>query len=435
MGFAIVAIVLILYNLTSTQSLNDSFVCPSTFIVPKNVDLDDIRWVNNSRKCAFPCRSPMWTDFEWKVTLGLAHAAMWIGLPLDVFVFLTWTLDKRKRKQYFVIFSCLCSMIAQFSLVGSSFYTFEQAFCSSDAVPIGPRDGINLCNIQSFFALYGFNGFTMCWMLQAVDLYISVVLRKSYTEKFRYFNYSVIFGFPALLTILMGAYKRYGYLDGTTICFATGPFVSYLLYIPVLAEFVVGCWASFAVIWVILKHNFYMRRSMKGSASSSSLGADIMKMVNRSFLFLASFLIFTFPVEVYRLYGYAYVHTGATDSLAKMTPWVKCIFKHFDGVTDESWIPYCGIHPPDRVPFALSLFHALSAHGTALLIASTYVIQPSVRRTWYNWIAVCLDLRKVAYRKSALSVGSSASLACGSVEDRRRSTVTKPAVVVPIRAP
>ena len=72
---------------------------------------------------------------------------------------------------------------------------------------------------------------------------------------------------------------------------------------------------------------------------------------------------------------------------ADISSWAACIFQHFDG-TDGSWQSVCGLHPEGRISPAVAGMAYLCESGNAVLISSTYLCNPSVWRTWFEWLGL-----------------------------------------------
>ena len=444
-------VISVIMNASANSTRTDFLSCPSVFISPTDTNLKGIEWaysINGTGICAHKCKLPCWTEHEWDIMFTLAHTAMWIGLPLDLLVIITWTLNSRKRKQYFVLSFATWSFIMQSSLVYSSFLTFEEAFCKyNGAVRIGPSDGFHSCNVQSFLGLMGLVGCCLSWMLQSIDLCLKLRHHQLLTKKMKPYNLILIIGGPLFLGGIMILSKSYGYLPGTTVCWAGGPWITYLAYFPFIIALLVGGPAAICVIMKIFfsfrtvvrsyrirslifpktdlsnpdsgkfalsnhNHNHNSNNQNDNHSNLTDNNNDIhnddhllnelpmlrntslyqlsvqsanFRRSKGALLFIISFLILIFPILVYRFYAYLYVHPGATFPMANMSPWVQCIFEHYDWKSDDSWKSICGSYPPIRIPYALSLFHALTTHGTALLISSTYLIQPSVWKIWRGW--------------------------------------------------
>ena len=387
-----------LTNISFTNS--SEFKCPSVFVLPEDLSDSRLNYVDGTN-CAEKCKSSIWTNNEWDILETLMTIVLCIGMPLDIIVILTFSLNKEKRSQYFVLYFGLCSFIAQIARVPALFYTFEQVHCKNNAVPIGYKDGLALCNVQSFMFLYGCIGGCMCWMLQSIDLYLKVVLKITCTRKYKKLNRCIIFGIPFIVIIAAGLSKQYGYQPGSSICLLGGIYSTYLAYLPVFIFLTVGAGAVFSVTYVILRQTVHKRKKTTDEDGSTRSGTDAFKVVKGSFLFVLSFLLLIVPVEGYRLYSYMYLHQGATFPVADIDSWAHCIFSHYDGINDHSWIPACGVHPPKRIPFFLACLHGIDAYGSALLISSTYLSQPSVWKVWRRWTHMGYHKLSLSNRKTS----------------------------------
>ena len=366
------------------RNSSGSSQCPSVFVYIEDSSDPTIQFVAGTN-CAMKCISSVWSHTEWKLLLTLCTIAMWIGMPLDIFIIVTWSFSKKKQNQYFVLAFAICSFIMQITLIITSFYSFEDVHCRNAAVPIGYRDGFALCNVQSFLFVYGIVGACISWMLQSIDLFMKVVLKKNDTKRYKPLFLGLIFGVPPFILLTIGVTKSYGYQPGTPNCMVSGIYTTDCVYVPALLCLVVGAIAIFVVIFVIVRHTRRLQRLVVTGTGQSTRN-DMLKMVKGSAFFVLSFFMLSIPAHSYRLYSYLYFHEGATFELADWSSWSDCIFQHYDGVNDESWLSICGAVPPRRVPLALAVFQGLSAHGTGLLISSTYLVQPSVWKIWRTWL-------------------------------------------------
>ena len=386
--------------------------CPSVFISIIDEMSEPGSQLIPGTNCAEKCISPVWSHSEWKLLLTLCTVAMWVGMPLDILVIITWSCSKKKRNQYFVLAFAICSFIMQFTLVVSSFYSFDDIHCSNAAVPMSYRDGFTVCNVQSFLFVYGSIGAGISWMLQSFDLYIKVVLKKNDTKRYKSLCLTLIFGVPLFILLTVGVTRSYGYQPGIPMCMISGIYTTYCIYVPVLLCLIFGAAAIFAVIFVIVRHSRKLR-GVVAAGTSQSNGNELFKMVKGSALFVLSFFVLSIPVHTYRLYYYIYFHDGATVEIADWSSWHSCIFQHYDGVDDVSWVSVCGAVPPHRVPLALAVFQGLSAHGTGLLVSSTYLIQPSFWRIWKSWLKLdggsptsSLYSRKLVVKRQSVENGN-----------------------------
>ena len=393
-------------SLTFAHNYNSSGIkiCPSVFVYAEDSSEPEIQFIEGTN-CATKCISPVWSHSEWKVLLSVCTVAMWIGMPLDIFVIITWSLSKKNRNQYFVLTFAICSFIMQITLVISSFYSMEDIHCRNVAVPMGYRDGFTLCNVQSFLFVYGSFGASISWMLQSFDLFMKVVLKKNDTKQFKTLFIGLIFGLPPCLLLTIGLTRSYGYQPGIPMCMVGGIYATYCIYIPLILCLVFGAGPIFAVIFVIVMHTRRIHSIVAIGNTHHSKRNDMFKMVKGSALFVLSYFMLAIPVHTYRLYCYIYFHNGATVEIADLSSWYHCIFQHYDGVDDASWVSICGAVPPRRVPIALAMFHGLSGHGTGLLISSTYIIQPSFWKIWKSWLkldSVSLSVSRLYSKKVVL---------------------------------
>lgn len=71
--------------------------CPRGFVVPEAPEDVENQWIPGTG-CAVACRSPLWTDGEWRALETITVVMGAIGLPFIIFMLFTWLVDGKRRK-------------------------------------------------------------------------------------------------------------------------------------------------------------------------------------------------------------------------------------------------------------------------------------------------------------------------------------------------
>jgi len=249
-------------------------ICPSAFVIPEYPFLNNIQWVNGTT-CAQKCISPVWTDSEWNMIRLVGQIIMWFGLPLDIIVILTWILSTKKRGQYLVLTFAILSILSQSTLYVSYFYPLESVFCSSNATPVSPDDGYTLCNFQSLIFLYACDGACFSWMIQSIDLYFKVVLKRRNTRQFATIYLFFIFICPLFMVVAAIVTRSYGYQPGGSICLLDGFYSTFFAYLWVFVALVIGGFCVFSVIGTIILHNLRLRAHVSSDSGSTTMNHNL----------------------------------------------------------------------------------------------------------------------------------------------------------------
>jgi len=137
---------------------------------------------------------------------------------------------------------------------------FESSHCSNNAVPFDASDGLNICAVFSFLTVYFDYATTMAWLVQAIDLYLKVCWGMSKASYFK-LHLLLIFGFPCLPCIFLGAYQLYGYQGTNFPCLIARKFAVekngdiFLLYFPLSGLVLIGVVCMSQVIIQIIRSN------------------------------------------------------------------------------------------------------------------------------------------------------------------------------------
>lgn len=112
-----------------------------------------------------------------------------------------------------------------------------------------------------------------------------------------------------------------------------------------------------------------------GNQPNQSAGASVankssnLKVLRTPAVFVVMFLIIWVSIFVYR--GTTYFHGNAyQDSLIE---WISCVFKNYDGVSDDSWLPICGKHASYRMSLSFSYWTVACVCGQSILISVIFL--------------------------------------------------------------
>ena len=104
--------------------------CPRVSVVPNMYDPRTVSVTGTG--CVVACRSNMWTTSEWNIFIIILYVFSYLGFPVAVFL---WVIDRKKRKEYLVIWFVNFSVLASSTFVVSSAMPFDEVFCATNAVP------------------------------------------------------------------------------------------------------------------------------------------------------------------------------------------------------------------------------------------------------------------------------------------------------------
>ena len=274
---------------TSASDSSYQTQCPEGFVVP---DTDDprITWVTGTG-CAVSCQNPMWTKDEWKTLIILVIAVGWVGIVMFLILIVTWLIEKERRQhQYLVICFATYALLTSVTFVSSTFYTFEQAYCVSNAVPVDDTDGLNFCNIESNLMIFSGMGCVYTWLLLSFDLFLKIAVGVRHTSQYKTYYLISVAVMPILFVGITNS-VRYGFTGFIPFCFLRSPHEGDLetWYIPitVMSSTVVVC--MLAVLYRII---LSIIKTSGGHVDESA--TQVMKklsILKTPILFLVQFLI------------------------------------------------------------------------------------------------------------------------------------------------
>jgi len=193
---------------------------------------------------------------------------------------------------------------------------WEKRFCRSNAVSIDASDGVNYCSVQVFAEIYFGLASALCWMFNAIDLFLRVVWERRSTRDLEPFFFATIFLGPLPSVIYLAWVRQFGYAFGTPSCWvqidASHDLDLYIWFVPIYVMTGVGIVAMAAVMYVITRSS--LRTSTSGNVREQ------LRALRTPILFVLSFLIFFLTLVGYRI-TYLLDKQRIEDAYAT---WVHC---------------------------------------------------------------------------------------------------------------
>ena len=371
---------------------------------------------------------PFFTDVEYERFRDVSFITSVLGCISSSILLLIWLLDPSRRSQYLVISFVGVALLYSIMIITLNLVPFEKYHCASNAVALEAVDGFNLCAVASFLYAYLDYALTIAWMLQAAELYWTVVLGKRIGGRF-YRHMLLIYVAPLIPCFVMGLVQMWGYSGTNITCLVsrTKAGVDILvIYFPLLAMLILGMTLMIRVfaflIWT--RHRQAQIRSIQqkqpetvigvpvlsastsyasyflfsrkvssinsanGSSAEGSNSLTISKLL-APLIFVAVFLVIFAINSIYR--GILYEQTGAATQSAR--EWASCIFKHFHGDNAE-WRDVCGSHPSQRPDFNAAMAYFVINGGQALIASFIYLSNPSL---WMPLVYVLWGVTRCVY--------------------------------------
>jgi hypothetical protein len=152
--------------------------CPYGFVIPDHPSDPDTEWVEGTN-CAIGCISPVYERSKYVGGQYLIDFIAWCGFILICVNLLSHRVSTRKPVHYLKLFNLALAMVATVINMITSFFPVEDRFCRDNANGITGRDGINFCTFSSVLLIYVTIGTMICWTIQILVLFNSIVLNQS----------------------------------------------------------------------------------------------------------------------------------------------------------------------------------------------------------------------------------------------------------------
>ena len=204
----------------------------------------------------------MFTERERKVQQTIVLVAPALGLPFISLVIITWVTNKaRLRKQYLIFaFICLSGLLTILFLIAAITESVGSKVCRDNATRVDQSDGISVCVVQAAAVTYCCLGISFCWSIQAVELFLKIVLKKKLTRRV-FVHIFIIFFIPLAIVVYAALGNNFGYNGELPFCLmihtvptAKNIFASDVrfFYLPILFTTFLGTCSMVAVIIKIL---------------------------------------------------------------------------------------------------------------------------------------------------------------------------------------
>ena len=379
--------------------------CPSALVIPDDPSDKEIEWIGTSG-CALGCKSPIWTEQEWSIFLWSEFIASYLGLIPILATGLTWTFNRGRRKQYIVtalMWSALIYSVATCALTATP---FEKRYCRNNAVPIGPKDGFNICNYEAIGAAQYFGlVFIYSWFSQALDIFLRVVRGWHTTLMLRPYYLAFIFVTPlyaviSIVAVAAQGRKSFGYFRGMLHCWIESPMDMWTFIFPAFSLFAVGFFMMVTVMYKLYQDAAVARRASNLESknvdddschSPRSLSSRVavhrkeakgpLKVLKQPLAFVVLTFLGIIPWWVWRLDGFR-----RRDEMpaVDMDHWLNCILDNFNG-DDSVWRRICGAHPPNRSDPVLTGLSNMCLFSVPIFVSSIYMLSPSLWKLWYYY--------------------------------------------------
>ena len=79
-------------------------------------------------------------------------------------------------------------------------------------------------------------------------------------------------------------------------------------------------------------------------------------------------------------YHVAYFFFYDNEVESAIADWTTCVFHHYDGVNDDSWVNQCGIIPKNHASSTAAIWYVFCLSGHSFVLATIYL--PSMFAIW-----------------------------------------------------
>ena len=151
------------------------------------------------------------------------------GFPMITVVAIIWGLDKTRRNQQYLLFIFI-SISSVFSLwllivsIGNILNEFDDGhhyhnnLCYDNATELHQGDGISICVLSAGIIMYCCLSLSMCWCLQAIELFTKIVLKRK-SRKYVIYHLFLIFILPLIPVLYTAINGSFGYDRVLPFCF------------------------------------------------------------------------------------------------------------------------------------------------------------------------------------------------------------------------
>jgi hypothetical protein len=327
--------------------------CPRGFVwwqQPPNSLLDPSKYrhhdhgppdVVNGTHCAISCsRSPYLTEKQYddmysSSTFVIPCLLLLISIPL--FISFVLRNNRRWKKNYLLVVYYFFALPVSIMNAVTHFLNYLEngsTFCVDDAMPYGPNAPvITMCLFQWVVTSFAQWATFIAYACVNIELVSLIVAHKSLASRWRWFLLT-IFGIPLVRVVV--AVSMAGQLHAHQAPFDACNFdeSSMTKYFTLLFL------GSSVVCLFVCFLNHVKRACSAASGDESRLVLGSVPMLFSTMAMIAYALMFV-------IRGHVLVAVDLADSTKLLEKQISCIFEHYDGVSDQSWITACseGIEP------------------------------------------------------------------------------------------
>jgi len=347
-------------------------ICPTGFVIPEHPDDHRVQYVDLTiTECAFSCVShPRYTpeEYAW-VFIVRFWSSIFSGFLALAAVGLWCTDRKNMRHNFFVIVYGINMVVAAFVLTLVFFPGPEERFCVDNATPIYDNPEPT-CSIEGFWLAFCFGVMCVCWCCQSYVLYDRIVLgtRPEHARTVEYLPW--IIGLPLLSTLVLAGVESFVYELGRVNCDLWGKHPELDFFFGWLLDIVAVFLGIFFVCTITWKIAMLYRTRSQTKEGNSNLW-KVVKLFSTALKYMFAFGFYLGSLMVVAVV--LGVGDGDTSDEQLDRTWALCVFQHFDGVSDSSFLPQCGRTPERNLSFetlCFLQFYTFGMHG--LLFIGVY---------------------------------------------------------------
>jgi hypothetical protein len=255
-------------------------------------------------------------------------------LSIPIFCLIIFN-SKRWKKNYLFVVFYFCSLPVAFVNLSSHLLNYLEngsSFCVNNSVAYSAGEPmLIMCFLQSVVLCY-FQWATNITILSIVsDLAYLMVRGKTLSDHWKVLM-GLIFGLPLISVTVMLVQGKQGYDSPLDSCTNLDTTINYFP-MAIVAAFSVGCMVtSYVTIGLML---------WRSDTRTKRIHILVSKVICSAPLIFTTFsMAFYVAIAVFR--GKMLKRMSIIRSSSVLQAHVDCVFHHYDGVNDQSWISVCG---------------------------------------------------------------------------------------------
>lgn len=336
-------------------------VCPTGFVVPSSPGNIGIEFVDLAiTDCAFSCvNHPRYLPSEYDIIFAVRLGSICFSCIMSFIAVYLWMMDRKHIVNNFFVILYGCVMFVG-SLTLALVFTPGRAkrFCEDTATPIyeNPQP---TCSAEGFAMLCSLTVMCFCWCFQSYEVFNAVVRRAGkraeQPKSCAYLPW--IIGPPFVCSMVLSIAGSFVYKMGKINCdlWAKHPELEFVFgWIPIIIVLFFGIGFTLSVAVKIL--SLYKSRLDDGNSNIWT----VIKLFSSALKYMFAFGIY---LGSFLLVAIASGNGGNTTDEDFDRIWGKCVFEHYDGVSDESFRSICGDTPQRNVSFSVLCFFQFYQFG------------------------------------------------------------------------